>query len=109
MDSPIGPAMIRHFADHLDVFSRIAQLQTVNPYAALRELGKLEAQLENKASSASAAAVTPKTVTSAPAPPTTLGSRIAEPADAYASAITRKDQRAYNEEANRRDAARLKR
>ncbi len=68
-----------------------------------RELGKLEASLERPSTTPN------KTVTSAPAPPPTLGSRPALPADAEADAIKRGDFLAAQEIWRAQDAAKSSR
>jgi hypothetical protein len=101
-DSPVGPQLALHLAEHLDEAERIARL---HPIHALRELGKLEAKFENVAPAASAAPAPVKAVSDAPVPPTTLGTGSAEPADAIEAAVARKDFRAYAAEANRQELA----
>lgn len=67
----------------------------------LRAFGRLEARFDG----ASASTPAPKTVSSAPTPPVTLGTRTADTADPMDAAIKRKDTAAYIREANRRDLA----
>jgi hypothetical protein len=105
VESPIAPELILHFADHPDDFTRIGSFPLPT---ALRELGKLEARLEAGATP-SVVGDAPKHVTSAPRPPTTLGSRTAEAADAVESAVTRKDVGAYIREVNARELAAARR
>ena len=71
------------------------------PSDLLRAFGHLEARFD----SASPSAPTPKTVSSAPAPPVTLGSRPADTSDPLEAAIKRKDTAAYVREANKRELA----
>lgn len=65
-ESEQGPEVAYHLTQHPEVAARIAALQ---PLAAARELGKIEASL-----SAPKEAPQPKRITSAPVPPTTIGS-----------------------------------
>lgn len=109
LDSPVAPQLILHLADNPADFERIGRLGTVNLPAALRELGKLEAKYEAAAAPAPADTPAPKVVTSAPKPATTLGSRAADPADEVQGAVARKDFRAYEAEANRREMASTRR
>lgn len=106
--SPVAPSLILHFAEHPDDFQRIGALGTTNLPAALRELGKLEARYDTASPASAQLAIPPKTVSSAPTPPTTLGTRPADPADAEAGAIARGDFRAFRDAANARDAARVR-
>lgn len=95
MDSPIGPQLALHLAEHPEEFQRIYGLHWK---AQLRELGKLEASLSTApAAPAPPAAPQPKLVTSAPTPPPTLGTRSAEPADPVAAAVARKDFSAFEQ------------
>lgn len=75
---------------------RIGALGLTNLPAALRELGKLEATLESAAAAAPAIPLK-KTVSDAPEPPTALGTRSAEPANASHAAVASKDFRAFDE------------
>lgn len=108
LESPISERLLLHFADHLDELSAIGTLGETNLPAALRALGKLEAALESSAAPPAAPAAPPKrTVSAAPAPPQTLGTRPAEPADRRTAALSRKDFTAYAAEADREDLARF--
>jgi hypothetical protein len=102
MDSPIGPELALHLAEHPEELTRIGAL---HPIAALRELGKLESRLEVAHTSASAGPVA-KHVSTAPAPPVTLGNRPADTADPVEAALGAQDFRAYQAAANRRELAR---
>lgn len=68
-----------------------------------RAFGRLEARFDGATSQAPA----PKTVSTAPAPPVTLGNRTADTADPVEAALRRKDQAAYTREMNKRDLAAL--
>ena len=64
-DSDIGPKVAYHLAQNPDIATRLSRLE---PMAAAREIGRLEASLSVKAEP------TPKRITSAPTPPTPIGS-----------------------------------
>jgi len=64
-DSDIGPTVAYHLAQNLDIATRLSRLE---PMAAAREIGRLEASLSVKTEP------TPKRTTSAPTPPTPIGS-----------------------------------
>ena len=99
MDSEVGAELADYFAANIAEAERIARLA---PIQALRELGKLESQFSPTHASARAQPAA-KTVTTAPAPPTTLAARTADPADPVAAAVARGDystfERAENERA----------
>lgn len=108
LDSPLTQALLRsphsadlllHFATHDDELQRIGTLGLSDLPAAYVALGKLEAlyDLSPTAATAAAPVLPKKTVTSAPEPPTTLGTRPAEPANAEHAAIAAKDFRAFDE------------
>lgn len=111
VDSPVGPQLALHLAEHPADLTRISGLHWRDQ---VRELGKLEAKLEGSApAAASAASVSatpslpqPKLVSSAPEPGTTLGARPAEPGDVAKDAVARKDFRAFNEAETAKDLAR---
>lgn len=109
LESPVSAKLLLHFADNPAEFTRIGRLGLTNPLGAARELGKIETALSRPASAAAdpPAPVVPikKTVTSAPEPPTALGTRSAEPADPKGAAVSRKDFRTYAAEADREDLA----
>ena len=64
-DSDIGPKVAYHLAQHPDIATRLSRLE---PMAVAREIGRLEASLSVKTEP------TPKRITSAPTPPTPIGS-----------------------------------
>lgn len=110
LESPMSAQLIVHFAEHPDDLTRIGQLGLTNLPAALRELGKLEAKYESAgASPAAPAAPLKKTLSTAPEPPTMLGTRSAEPANQKDAALKRKDVSAYMREADREDLATVRR
>lgn len=104
LSSPVAPQLMRHFSDHPGDLRR---LESLLPRELLREFGKLEARFatETPAAVQTPQAPTTKHLSSAPPPPTTLGSRPADAGDAIKSAVSRKDYTSYRDEANRRDIA----
>lgn len=107
MDSAAGCQMVEYFASHVDELNRIARLP---PGTQLRELGKIEGRLERTSAPALASAsaepvASPKHLTSAPAPPVTLGTHATAPVDDVLAAIDRKDFRAYDAAQTRRELA----
>ena len=64
-DSDIGPKVAYHLAQNPDIATRLSRLE---PMAAAREIGRLEASLSVKTEP------TPKRITTAPTPPTPIGS-----------------------------------
>jgi len=64
-DSDVGPKVAYHLAQNPEIATRLSRLE---PMAAAREIGRLEASLSVKQEP------TPKRVTSAPTPPTPVGS-----------------------------------
>ena len=110
LESPLSAQLILHFAEHMDDLARIGRLGEQNLPAALRALGKLEATLEAAATRpAEPAAPVRKTISDAPAPPTVLGTRSAEPANAVHAAVASRNFRAYDDEMTKRDLARVRR
>jgi hypothetical protein len=111
LESEHAPALIHHFAQHPDDLTRIGVLGQTNLPAALRAIGKLEATFDTAGASPATTPALPtrKTVSDAPAPPTTLGTRSAEPADQKEAAIKRKDVAAYFREADREALAVVRR
>ncbi len=100
LESEVGPQMALYLATHPEEAQRIDALP---PVSALRALGKLEARFDTPTSaSATAAGPAAKTVTTAPAPPTTLASRSATPADPAAAALANGDFAAWEEAENRK-------
>jgi hypothetical protein len=104
LDSDVGPQMALYLATHPDEADRIARLA---PISALRALGKLEAQFDSPETTSASASAGPaaKTVTSAPAPPMTLTSRSAIPADPAAAAFAAGDFERWEAEENRKALA----
>ncbi len=102
LESEVGPQMALYLATHPDEAKRIAALA---PISALRALGKLEAKFDTDtttSASASTAGPAARTVTTAPAPPRTLASRSATPADPAAAALAAGDYPAWEVEENRK-------
>lgn len=117
-DSPIAPKVLLHFSQHPEDLRRLAtvpeHLRSL-PAAAqaeqhiqwiVREFGKLEGRLETPATPGPAPL---KTLTEAPAPPTTLGTRPAEAADPMAAAIRNGDTSAYRRMRREQRAAGVRR
>jgi hypothetical protein len=102
MESEVGAELADYFAANISEAERIARL---SPVSALRELGKLEARFTPTTSASASAGPAAKTVTTAPAPPTTLAARSADPADPVAAAVARGDYSAFELEENRRAIA----
>jgi len=105
LHSELAPEIAYHLNTHLDEYRALLALA---PGPLLKALGKLEARLEAAApasAAATTAASTPQHVTRAPAPPVTLGSRPAEPADDVERAGARRDVGAYIRTMNAREAA----
>jgi len=105
LHSELAPELAYHLNTHLDEYRALIALP---PALLLKALGKLESRLEAAApasAAATTAALTPNHVTRAPAPPVTLGSRPAEPADDVERAGARRDVGAYIRTMNAREAA----
>lgn len=102
LSSPVAAQMMRHFTDHPEDLDRIAKLPSSR--AMLKAFGKIEARYEKQDSETE---TPPKPVTSAPRPPTTLGSRPSAPADPIEAAVRNDDVRAFREERLRQKKARL--
>lgn len=66
-DSDIGPKVLHHLAKNPEIAAKLSRLE---PVAAIREIGRIEASLSVKAEAPPA----PKRITSAPTPPTPVGS-----------------------------------
>jgi hypothetical protein len=90
LKSPVMPQLMRHFTDHPEDLAKLYQLQ---PDALLKAFGKLEARLEK--GTETVAATPPKHVTSAPAPPTTLGQKSMQSADPIDAAVAADDVAAF--------------
>ncbi|OGT58001.1 MAG: hypothetical protein A3E01_18440 [Gammaproteobacteria bacterium RIFCSPHIGHO2_12_FULL_63_22] len=104
IDSPATGELLDHFSTPQGQKDWQRLIASPTRSGMLRELGRIEARMDAPASSV-AAAPAPKTVSSAPTPPMTLGARTADTADPIDVAIKRKDTAAYIREANRRDLA----
>jgi hypothetical protein len=103
LDSEVGPQLALYLSEHPDEAERIVRLA---PISALRALGKLEAQFDLSTdlstTETALAGSAAKTVTTAPAPATTLAARSADPADPIASAVARGDFSAFERLENQR-------
>ena len=95
--SPSAPALLRHLSAHPEDLDRLERL----PHAAAiaREIGRLEAKLETPA------VPVLKTTSSAPPPPSTLGTKPSVPADDAEAAIASGDVARYIAIMNRRELA----
>jgi hypothetical protein len=105
LESPVGPEMAWHLVTHPDDMARLSRL-SLN--SLLRELGKIESLYESDTDSPRASASAgpaAKTVTTAPAPPTTLHARSATPSDPSRAAVLRGDFGAFEAEENRKAVA----
>jgi len=99
VESPVAARLLVHLSEHPDEMEALSRM---NPAAVIRRMAKLEAQLDSPA-------IPPrKTITTAPAVTTTLGSRPAVPGDAIGAAITQGDYAKYRDLANARDMAGVK-
>lgn len=87
--SDIPDRLMQHFTDHPEDLKRFETLPT--PTAVSFEMGQLHAQLRQPA----AASLPTKTVSSAPAPTTTLGRRTTEPVDEVDAAVASGDVSAF--------------
>ncbi|HYD54584.1 MAG TPA: hypothetical protein VEA99_18260 [Gemmatimonadaceae bacterium] len=100
VQSEVAPQLLRHFSAHPQ---ELEALRHAAPAVVVRTVAKLEARLEG---AAQAGSVTPQpTVTQAPEPPPTLGSKPAQPVDEAAAAVARGDFRSYAAAENRRELA----
>ncbi len=102
MLSEVGPEMADHLESHLDEAERIARLAPVQQFLAL---GKLEATLTQPTHASARAQPAAKTVTTAPAPLTTLAARSASPGDPSRAALDAGDFSAFEEAENRKALA----
>ena len=115
-DSPIAPQVLRHFSEHPEALARLItmppeiqampaavqvsrQLQWI-----VKEFGKLEAALSAPATTATPL---PTTLTHAPPPAQTLGSRPAPPVDPKAAAVKSGNTAAYRAIRRQERAAQL--
>lgn len=98
MMSEKGPQLMVHLSEHPEILAQLSSYPTYD--AIIRHMGRLEASLD-----APKATVPLKTVTSAPSPPTLLGSRPTETGDESLAALAAKDFSRYAETVNRRELA----
>jgi hypothetical protein len=98
MDSESGGEIAYFFLKHPEEAARISRL---SPLAAVREVGKIEAQILSEPK-----APQPKRITTAQKPPTELGSRATAPEDDVAEALKAGDFQAYLRLANARELKR---
>jgi hypothetical protein len=103
IQSEQATSLLRHFSEHPD---ELRVLESASPSAIVRAITRLEAKYEDQAGSSPAATTPPRSqITKAPAPPPTLGSRPAAPANEAESALARGDFNAYREAMNRQELA----
>jgi hypothetical protein len=94
LDSPVAPQLMLHLSEHPEELQRLGAIR--DPRTLVREFARLEARFDNEAAPTKPAAPTPKTVSAAPAPPVSVGSRsTASPADPVKAAIKSRDFRAF--------------
>lgn len=105
LKSPVTPQLLQHFSTD-EGRADWRRLCAMPPSDLLRAFGRLEARFEADAS-AGTGPLAPKTRSSAPLPPTTVGDRPADAGDPLESAVKRKDPGAYIREANKRALAAL--
>ena len=96
VESPAAVKLLTHLSDHPD---ELAQLSKLSPAAVIRAMAKLETQLDLPA------IPPPKTISTAPALTTTLGSRPAVPGDSIQSAIKAGDFARYRDAKNAQEMA----
>lgn len=97
LDSDHGPQLMGHFSQHPEDLQRFAAL---TPREFTRELARLEVALESATQRPA-----PKTLTDAPAPPTTLGRKTADPVDEIDRAVASGDMSAFKRARLRERAA----
>ena len=100
-DAPVAAKLLAHLIDHPEIVNTI---QRGSARMAIRTIAQIEARLESSPVPPAAPAATP--VSLAPPPPTTLGTKPAQPADEIADAIKSGDVARYRELMNRKDMAR---
>lgn len=96
VESPVAPQLMLHYSQHPDEWQALTHL---SPPGVVRAVAKVAARFETPS-------LTPKTVSDAPAPPRTLGTRAAQPADEVEGAVVRGDFLTYRSAMNRREAGR---
>lgn len=99
LDAPNPAALMRHFTDHPEEMRRIAGLPAL---AVVREMARLSERLAHPKTP-------PKTVSDAPPPPPTVGTRQGEATDAEAAAINSGDMRGLKRAMQQEHAARFAR
>lgn len=104
LDSEIGGQILYHLASHP---GEVARIDALSPFAAARELTKLEDRLSGEAFSQPAKKEEKpegsKRVTGAPAPAASVGGRATAPADEAEAAIQAGDFRRYKKAADEED------
>lgn len=110
IDSPLGPQLLKHFKEHPEALQRIVALPdrlrsmplqvAAREHGTLivREIGKLEAQLEAAATPPAGESLSPAIpLTRLPAPPLTLGSKPSEAVDPMTAAVKSGSTSAYRQ------------
>jgi hypothetical protein len=111
LDSEIGAEMLYHFAKNP---ADIERIQNLGPFAAARELTKLEEKLSGTEPAPPAkkdeppAESSPRNVSKAPAPATSVAGKGTAPIDEEEAAVKSEDFRRYARVANANDAAKRK-
>ena len=96
VESPQAVKLLVHLSEHPDT---LASLASLSPAAVIRAMARLESQLDTPA------IPPPKTISSAPALTTTLGTRPAVPGDPISSSVRSGDFDAYRKAMNKREMA----
>jgi hypothetical protein len=99
-ESEQAPRLLRHFSEQPEA---LEALRHAPPSHILRVIAKLESRFE--ADSSAAPAPPSRTITKAPEPPPTLGSRAAAPVNEAEAALARGDFKAYRAAKNREEMA----
>lgn len=99
VDSEYGAELADYLAAHPEEVARIGALP---PLSQIRALGRLETQFSTTTSASASAGPAANTVTKAPAPPTFVAARSADPADPVAAAVMRGDYSTFEAEENRK-------
>jgi len=102
VESSVNGPLLEYFSTR-EGAEHWGRLMTQSPDAIVREIGRLEGRFLTRA--AASTATPPKTVSTTPDPPETLGRRPADPVPDADAALARGDFAAYADAMNRRDWA----
>lgn len=102
-------ALLLHFSTDEGRAEWNTLIASPHPAAMLKGFGRVEARFESSGQAAAGKTPAAKPVTSAPAPPRTLGNKPPTDPDRAASAVKAGDYRAYEAQADAADLARLRR